>query len=70
MKQGFLQGRLWQANLISVPDKVMEFLDKGNMLDSISGGWEGAFDTLPHRELISAAEENEDYRTIKRGGRS
>lgn len=48
----------------------MGFLDKGNMLDSISGGWEGAFDTVPHQGLISAAEENEDYRRIKREGRS
>lgn len=70
MKQGFIQGRLWQANLISLSDKVMEFLDKGNVLDTISGGWERAFDTVPHQELISAAEENEDYRRIKRGGKN
>lgn len=70
LKQGFVQGRLWQANLISLSDKVMEFLDKGNTLDGISGGWQAAFDRLPHQGLISAAEENEDHRTVKRGGRS
>lgn len=70
MKQGFLRGRLWQANPIPLSDKVMEFLDKGNRLDNISGGWEGAFDTAPHQELVNDAEENEDYRGIKRGGRN
>lgn len=70
MKQGSLQGRLWQSNLISLSDKVMEFLDKGNMLHTISGGCERAFDTVSHQELISDVEENEDYRRIKRGGRN
>lgn len=70
MRQGSLQGRLWQANLISLSDKVMEFLDKGNVPDTISGGCERAFDTVSHQELISDGEGNEDYRRIKRGGRN
>lgn len=70
MKHGFIQGRLQQANPISLPDKVMEFLDKGNTLDTISGGCKRAFDMVSHEGLISDAEENEDYSRIKRGGRN
>ncbi|RMB95062.1 hypothetical protein DUI87_28504 [Hirundo rustica rustica] len=74
--QGIQDHSVWS---VSKPDsstkstpvqQVMEFLDKGNALDTISGGCEGAFDTVSHRELISDAEENEDYRRAKRRGRN
>lgn len=56
VKHGFIQGRLWQANLISFSDKVMEVLDKGNMLDTIFVDFKKAFDMVSHEELISDRE--------------
>lgn len=57
MKHGFIQRRLWQANPISFSDKVMEFLDKGNMLDTIFVDFKKAFDMVSHEELISNTKE-------------
>lgn len=57
MKHGFIQRRLWRANPISFSDKVMEFLDKGNMLDTIFVDFKKAFDMVSHEELISDARE-------------
>lgn len=56
-KHGFIQRRLWQANLISFSDKVMEFLDKENMPDIIFVDFKKAFDMVSHEELISDARE-------------
>ena len=60
MKHGFIGKRLQQTNPISVPDKVMEFSDKGNILDTIFVDSKKAFDMVPHEELISDAEDNEE----------
>lgn len=69
-KHGFFQRRLWQANPVSFSDKVMEFSDKGNMLDTIFVDSKKAFDMVSHEELISDAKENKDYRRIIREGRN
>lgn len=58
MKRGFIQRRLWRANPISPSDKVMEFLDKGNMLDTIFVDFKKALVTVSHEEPISDAREN------------
>lgn len=67
MKRGFIRRRLRRANPISFSDKVMEFLDKGNMLDTIFVDFKKALVTVSHEELISDARENRGLQKIYKG---
>lgn len=57
MKHGFIQRRLWQANPISSSHKVIEFLDKGNMLGTFFVDFKKTFNMVSHEKLISDARE-------------
>lgn len=50
----FIQGRLYQTNLMSFFDKRTYFLDKDRSVEIIylDGGEGEAFDTVPHGKLL------------------
>ena len=50
---GFLSGRSTTLQLLSVLDKWPEAIDSGNNIDCIYMDFQKAFDTVPHKRLIS-----------------
>ena len=52
-KYGFLPRRSTSLQLLNVIDKWTEAIDKGHTIDCIYMDYEKAFDTVPHKRLIS-----------------
>ena len=50
---GFMSGRSTSLQLLAVLDKWTEVLDSGSTIDCIYMDFRAAFDTVPHKRLIS-----------------
>lgn len=58
MLHRFTKRRLYQMNLVSCFDKIIDFLDKRNEVDLISHG--KVFDTVPCGKLLRQVPERQD----------